>query len=155
MKELEDLVSKFDLLGVPDSGSWAKSQLHENIDQMSRATLLRFFADVVIRNHQMAHQFDNADWVTAPVQEAAQRILQADVASEDLALVVKAVLYYAMSDVMIALDGNAPIETNPDQIEVGLFRLNDDFEPSSQIEALHESWSQFAAATVGKDVVKL
>jgi len=154
MTDTEDLAAKFEMLGVPDPAIWAKTQVNEGIDQLSRATVLRAMADVVIKSSSMPALFADAVWVTDEVRNAAKRIEDSGVSSADLALFVKTAVYHSLSDMMVLFDNCAEFEINPGQIQAGLFKLNDDFEPSSAIEGLHESWSQVAGAIVGKDVVK-
>lgn len=154
MTHISDLAAKFEALGVPDASGWAKSQMNEGIDQLSRATVLRAMADIVIGSHRLSKLFADADWVTDEVRNAARRIDDVGVSSNDLALVVKAVVYHALSDMMVLFDGSAEFDNNPGQIQAGLFKLDDDFEPASAIDGLHESWRSVASAIVGQDVVE-
>lgn len=154
MTNAADLTSKFEALGVPDSASWARSQMNEGIDQLSRATVLRAMADIVVESQKMPKLFAETDWATDEVRLAARRIDDAGVSSDDLALIVKAVVYHSLSNMIVLFDDCAEFENNPGQIQVGLYKLDDDLEPASPIEGLHESWSQVAGAMVGKDVVK-
>lgn len=155
MTDAEDLVTKFKILGVSDPDGWAKSQVNEGIDQLSRATVLRAMADIVVRSSGMLELLKDATWATDEVRNAAKRIDDAGVASADLALVVKTAVYHSLSDLVVLFDNCAEFDVNPGHIQAGLFKLNDDFEPSSAIDGLHESWSQVAGAIVGKDIVKI
>jgi hypothetical protein len=155
MDKQADLAKKFATLGVPDPESWASSQLREGIDQISRATMLRAMADIVIESERMVRLFAEADWVTYPVRNAANRLCSSNEALEDMGTVVKAAVYHALSDAMVLSDGNAGIVNNPESVEIGLFRLDENFEPKSQIDGLHESWSSVASAVVGKHIVKV
>ena len=154
MTNAVDLSAKFEELGVPDPTSWAKSQINEGIDQLSRATVLRAMAEIVVRYSNTPELIADAVWATDQVRDAAKRIGGAGVSSADLALIVKTAVYYSLSDMMVLFDGCVEFENNPGQIQVGLFTLADNFEPASAIEGLHESWSQVAGAIVGKEVVK-
>lgn len=96
----------------------------------------------------------DADWVTDEVRNAAKRIECAGVSSADLGLIIKTAVYHSLSDAMVLFDDCSEFENNPGQIQAGLFKLDDNFEPASPIEGLHESWGQVASAIVGKNVVK-
>ena len=154
MDKQADLVKKFAMLGVPDPESWAGSQTREGIDQISRATMLRAMADIVQESEGMVKLFREADWVIDPVRNAANRLSISDEATEDISTVAKAAVYHALSSVMVLSDGSAVIENNPENVEIGLFKLDENFEPKSQINGLHESWSSVASAIVGKHIVK-
>ena len=154
MDNQADLAKKFAMLGVLDPQVWAGSQLKEGIDQISRATMLRAMSDIVLESEEMVKLFSEAEWVADPVRDAANRLCTSEEALEDMAKVAKAAVYYALSSVMILSDGNAAIANNPANLEIGLFKLNENFEPSSQINGLHESWSAVASAVVGKHIVK-
>lgn len=155
MTDAADLTAKFEALGVPNPANWAKSQMNEGIDQLSRATVLRAMADIVVGSRRMPELFADADWVTDEVRNAARRINGAGVSSDDLTLIIKTAVYHSLSDMMVLFDDCAELENNPGQIQVGLFKLDDDFEPASPIEGLHESWNQVAGAIVGEDVAKI
>lgn len=148
MTNAADLTTKFEKLGVPDPSNWAKSQINEGIDQLARATVLRAMADIVVRSSKMP------ELIADEVRDASKRIENAGVSSTDLALIVKTAVYRSLSDMMVLFDDCAEFENNPGQVHARLFKLDDNFEPASAIEGLHESWSQVAGAIVGKDVVK-
>lgn len=154
MNDVDELRLKFDELGVPNARAWAESHVNEGIDQLSRATVLRAFADVVVKSQGTLNAFSEADWVSAEVKNAARMLEKSDVSSSDLALVTKAALYYAISDIMALLDGAAELENNPGGIQIGLVRLDEKYEPSSQIHALHESWGEVASTVIGREVVR-
>ncbi len=151
--KLRKLTSQFEQLGAPNAESWAKSQLREGFDQISRATMLRFFADKTVENGKVPQYFRDAESVTAHVKNAVDQIDKAGL-TDEVEIVLKLALFNAMSDVMVVLDGNAAIENNPEDIEIGLYKLDSEFSPETQIVALHESWSEFAAEFLGKDVIK-
>lgn len=148
------LTKQFKALGVPNPEDWTKSQLGEGIDQLSRATVLRAMADIVVKSQEMPRLFANTDWASDEVRNAAKKIESSDVLPEDIALIVKTAVYHSLSDMMVLFDDCAEFENNPGQIQAGLFKLDEDFKPISEIGSLHESWSQVAGEIVGKDVVK-
>lgn len=148
------LKKQFIALGVPNPEDWAKSQLSEGIDQLSRATVLRAMADIVVKSQEMPKLFANTDWETEEVSNAAKKIESSDVAPEDIALIVKTAVYHSLSDMMVLFDDCAEFENNPGKIQAGLFKLDENFKPISEIGGLHENWSQVAGAIVGTDVVK-
>ena len=151
-----DLVAAFNELGVSEPEAWAASQVSEGIDQLSRATILRAFADVANSAPSYWHALASSEYETDEVQASAKRLADMNIPVEDLERVVKATVSQAMFDVCALLDGSAEPEVNPGGVMFGAFPVKeegDDFEPVSTSLGLHESWNEVAAAILGKDVV--
>lgn len=146
-------VDDFRALGVPDPEGWARSQRSEGIDQIARATVLRQFA--AIANGAPDHWDDQRQESATPeVQAAAARVAGSSAEREDIALVLKATVWNTLHDVLAYLDGATEAEINPGGVDVGLFRLGDDFTPAGAVDGLHESWRGIASAILGDEVVR-
>jgi len=154
MASNETLVEQFRELGVPDPEDWARSQIDEGIDQVSRATVLRAIADIVVKSSKDAPMLATTDWGSSKVKAAAERLYVNEEAAQDIETLLKAVLFQAFWDFMVISDGNAGIPVNPAKVNIGLYSRDDDFQPRAEIGGLHESWSEVAAATIGEGIVK-
>lgn len=149
----DDPIDAFRALGVPDPEGWAHSQRAEGIDQLARATVLRQFA--AIANGAPGHWDDQRlEFATPEVRAAAERIDQAGIASDDIALVLKATVWNMLHDVLAYLDGATEADINPGEVDVGLFRLASDMSPAGSVDGLHESWRSVASSILGSEVVR-
>lgn len=150
-----DLVAAFKELGVDDPEGWAQSQTEEGIDQLSRATALRALADTAARAPLLVEAMAEDPRATAEVRASAQRLREMGVPQEDLNRVLKAAVAETMFEVCALFDGSAEPEINPGNVKFGAFsvkEVGDDFVPGDDL-GLHEDWLQFAANSLGDDVV--
>ncbi len=148
------LTKQFEALGLQDTHAWAQSQVGEGIDQMSRATVLCALAEVVKNTPRLLDALTGSDGETEQVQAALKRLNVSEQGRKDMALIAQLSAFYAIWDLIVLTDGSAEFSKNPADLSIGLFKMDDDYKPASQIEGLSESWMEVAAEIVGDDLVK-
>ena len=146
---LEELSALFRKLGAPNPESWARSQIRENIPQLARFLFLRQAWKLVIDEN-------GRDWISerrqidtnkpgGDIGPAIERILAAGADESDLTRVVRIMqweilfgLCYLLDDPDFLRDDRGIIEEAGDVLW-GLFQVDDNGYPVTEIGGLHES----------------
>jgi hypothetical protein len=145
-KALEALTARFRAAGAPDAEAWARSQLDEGIDQLSRFLFLRQAWGAVIRDGA-------TEWIDAMIAQARkdpggpgsaigpalERTLGAGAAPADLAEIVRTMQWELLFSLCYLLEDPGLSEPDLAGVSWGLFSLDADGEPVARIGGLHES----------------
>lgn len=145
-KKPKDLTSLFRKLGAPSPEAWAESQEDEGGDQLARFVFLRQAWRAVVDP-------TDASWIDAQIKAsgerpgepcagagpALERMLAAGADRADVHEVVRAMQYDLLFSLCYLLDDPGSLEPELADLSWGLFRTDDDGEPTERIESLHES----------------
>jgi hypothetical protein len=147
---LEELTALFGKLGAEDPEGWARSQIRENIPQLARFLFLKQAWKLVIDE-------DGRDWISerrqidtdnpgGDIGPAIERILAAGADESDLTRVVRIMQWEILTglcdlidDPEYLRDDRGIIEKEAGYILWGLFQVDDNGYPVTEIGGLHES----------------
>jgi hypothetical protein len=158
----DDLVEAFRSLGADDPARWASSQLSEGVPQLHRFAFLRALWSHVVTPAETA-------WVDTTIAEAERspgepvaaaaaaidQMLKAGVSRDDVVSVVRAAqceLVFAVAHQIDDCDfavARLPYGGDPADIGWGLFAVDEDGNPQTPIDGLHESVTEVAAPAKG------
>ena len=147
---LQELTALFRKLGAEDPEGWARSQIRENIPQLARFLFLRQAWKLVIDEN-------GRDWISerrqidtdepgGDIGPAIERILAAGADESDLTRVVRIMqweilfgLCNLIDDPEYLRDDRGIIKKEAGDILWGLFQVDDNGYPITEIGGLHES----------------
>jgi hypothetical protein len=146
MTNLEQLTELFRKLGAPEPERWASSQITEGFNQLGRFLFLRQAWKLVIddTNHSWIQaQIDrSSNEPAAPcsgIGPALQRLLAQGASPQDISDVVRVMQYELLFRLCYLIDDPCLEEPEVRDIWWGLWQLNQEGKPVSQIGCLHES----------------
>lgn len=140
----EDLTELFRNLGAPNPDKWASSQVKEGIPQLHRYLWLRqAWKSVVSGNEWMAKEIDRAhakpDAAYSGIGLALERCLDKGVEREDLNEIVRGKQVQLLFALCYLLDDPNLSEEELNEIDWGLFQVDESGNPHGRITGLHES----------------
>jgi hypothetical protein len=137
--KLEALIAKFHEAGCTDAESWASSEINEDIAQFARFVFLRDLWKLAIRKGSR-EWLRELDLPNDDGQGGAKRRLKESSASiDDLTELVRAAQRHVVRNVAYLLDGYAPGGGHVEEVDWGLFELDDQGQPARAMGGLHES----------------
>lgn len=146
---LESLTATFRALGARDPESWAKSQIEEGIPQLARFVFLRqAWSNVADErdeswiDHLVSEADDGSTEPLGAVGPALKRMLDAGIARSDIVDVVRGMQYEILFSMCYQLSDPGSVEfldESMPEVLWGLFQLDEEGNPSSPIDGLHES----------------
>jgi hypothetical protein len=150
--KLERLTELFRSAGAREPESWARSEVNDNIAQLSRYLFLRGAWKSIVADGDVEwieHRRKPSRQPDAPlagISPALERLLSKGIDPQDLTEVVRIMQYEAVFGVCYLLDDPYPaiedIEDPPTELESigwGLFEVDDDGNVGRPVGALHES----------------
>ena len=145
---LEELTALFRKLGAPRPESWASSQHHEGIDQLSRFVFLREAWRCVVPP-------DDTRWIDAMRKRATrspdapcagagpalERMLAAGVDRKDINELARVMQYETLFALCALLDEGGPASSEPELADLGwqLKRVDENGDVVGPIAGIHES----------------
>lgn len=143
LKELSDL---FQRLGARDPAGWAASQLQEGIPQLERYLFLRQAWRSIVAE-------GDGSWIDACINEsrkdptkayagvglALERLLAKGTAPEDLTDLVRGMQAQLLFHLCYLLEDPGNLERDVANVSWGLFKLDEQGQPTVHVNGLHES----------------
>lgn len=153
-----ELVEAFRRLGLKRAESWARSQVREGFNQLSRAKLLYWlFSNVTQTDNgndlsvatavghfdQDEEKQPGSGVVSHPQAPIYKRMLAAGFTERDIRVIIREAQVKALMDFVCVLDGcgSPPAEAAP--CSFGVFEVDDEGKPLRHVAALHENLSDF------------
>ena len=153
-----DLVEAFRRLGLSRAESWARSEVREGINQLSRARLLYWLFSNITETEDgndlsvatAVGQYDRDEEkqpgsgvVSYPQAPIYKRMLAAGFAERDIRIVLREAQIKALMDFVCVLDGCGapPAEAAP--CSFGVFEVDEQGKPLRHVAALHENVNDF------------
>lgn len=151
MKDLAKLTAIFKALGARDPEGWARSEVNEGINQLTRFLFLRAAWKLVVPDRD-TKWIDGALRPTTPnaplsgLAPALERLLAKGTDRADVHEVVRCMQYellfslcYLLEDPTWAYEDTGELRPELEKIAWGLFEVDEDGEPGRPIGGLHES----------------
>ena len=153
-----ELVEAFRRLGVARPESWARSEVREGINQLSRARLLYWLSSNLTQTENgndlsvatAMGQYDRDEEkqsgsgvVSHPEAPIYKRMLAAGFSERDIRVIIRQAQIKALMDFVCVLDGCGapPAEAAP--CSFGVFEVDEKGKPVRHVAALHESLYDF------------
>jgi len=134
----EELIELFRQIKVDEPASWASSEFNENISQISRATMLRNVADMIVEHCEVDSIKRTAK--DSPHGKAALEALESDQTDWDnVAEIARQVLYNFMWDYFRMLDDMDEMPINPAGLSWQLTSFDESGKQVGSADALYES----------------
>jgi hypothetical protein len=153
MLSLKRLTEVFRRLGAKDPEGWASSEIEEGLPQLATYVFLRqAWTNVADENDDswidrlVEQSNEKSNQPCAAIGPALKRLLAKGVDRRDIVDVVRGMQYELLFALCYQLDDPGIVDFLDDsmpQVEWGLFRLDDNGEPATQIAGLHESVLEF------------
>jgi len=153
-----DLIEEFRRLGLERPESWARSQVREGINQLSRARLLywlfsnitrtdndndRSVADAVNRYDRDEAGQPGSGIVSNPQAQIYKRMLSEGFTERDIRVVIRETEIKALMNFVCALDGCVSPPPEAGSCGFGVFEIDEKGRPLRPVNALHESVHSF------------
>lgn len=153
-----ELIEAFRRLGVARPESWARSEVREGINQLSRARLLYWLSSKVVQTDDghdsslatAVRQYDRDEErqpgrgvVSHPEAAIYKRMLAAGFSERDIWVIIRQAQIKSLMNFVCVLDGCGapPAEAAP--CRFGVFEVDEDGKPVRHVTALHENVHDF------------
>jgi len=136
---LQELIDRFRDAGCANPESWASSEINEGIAQFARFVFLRELWKLVAPKGSREWW----RWLELPNDDekggVKRRLRESSASIDDLTELVRAAQSEVVRRVAYLLDGYAPHGGLIEEVDWGLFELDDELQPRRAIGGLHES----------------
>jgi len=146
--DLKDLTAIFRQAGAEDPESWADSQIEEGINQLGRFSFLKAITSQWMKedetnwvDNQIEFDYSAPEDPCSQLPMALKEMLEKNVKRETIIDLIRVIQFNTLFHVCSAIDRS--FEPDTPVTNWSLFELDDDENPKSRIDGLHESLLEF------------